>query len=440
MEFNHSKALYESAKESVPAGVHSNSRYRNPHPIYFKKGEGPWITDVDGNSYLDCIMGNGAIILGHNNPDFNERVSDYTTTGIVTGLETELSIKAAEKFLTFVPTAEKVRYTNTGTEAIMHAMLMARTYTGKNDVAVVEGAFNGWHDAVLVSTWPDLNKAGEKTSPNTLPGSPGLMEDAVNSTLVIPFNDLEIAEQLLTENKDRIAALILEPVMIDIGYIPAKREYLQGLRDICYRLNILLIFDELLTGFRVSPGGAQTLYGITPDLSTFGKAISNGYMLAAVAGRTDVFDTVTPGKGSCSFVGTYNGHQISLAATMAFMEMYEEKNVFQTLVDRTDALIAKFDQLAAKHKIPGRMQGRGGHFHWYFTDKEIGDYRDAAINSDKKLYGEFIQELFKQGVYCSPNYLLHHAISLAHTEEHIEILVSRMDHSLAKALEVKTGS
>jgi glutamate-1-semialdehyde 2,1-aminomutase len=439
MELTKSIELFNRARKSVPGGVHSNSRYRNPHPIYYQKAEGAFLYDVDGNRYIDCIMGNGAIILGHNDPDFNERLNYYHTSGIVTGVETELSIKTAEKFLSLVPTAEQIRYTNTGTEAIMHAMSMARIHTGKSDIAVIEGAYNGWHDAVQVSTWPDLQKAGDKPAPNSLPGAAGLIDAVVKSTLVLPFNDLEAAERLLTENKHRIAALIIEPTMIDIGYIPAKKEFLQGLRRLCDQLNIVLVFDELLTGFRDSPGGAQGHYGVTPDLSTFGKAISNGYMLAAVAGKASIFETVTPGIGPGSFVGTYNGHQVSLAASMAFMELYEEKQVFQTLQSRTEKLISEFSKLAEKHQINAKMQGRGGHFHWYFTDEDVVDYRSAAT-SNKNHYAAFIQTLSANGVYCSPNFLLHHAVSMAHTDEIINQLIAYMDKSLERAVGIKASS
>lgn len=438
MELTRSRELFERAVKSVPGGVHSNSRYRNPHPVYYQKAEGAYLTDVDGNQYIDCIMGNGAIILGHNDQEFNERIQYYSTSGIVTGVETELSIKTAEKFLSLVPTAEQIRYTNTGTEAIMHAMAMSRAFTGKSDIAVIEGAYNGWHDAVYVSTWPDLQKAGDRSAPHSLPGASGLIDEVVKSTLVLPYNDLEVAERLLTENKDRIAALIIEPTMIDIGYIPAKVEYLQGLRKLCDDLNIVLVFDELLTGFRDSPGGAQSHYGVTPDLSTFGKAISNGYMLAALAGKASIFETVTPGKGTCSFVGTYNGHQVSLAASLAFMEIYEERRVFQTLQARTEKLINEFARIADKHQIKARIQGRGGHFHWYFTDQEIYDYR-SATQSDKGKYAAFIEAFTGQGIYCSPNYLLHHAISMAHTDEIIQQLVDYMDVSLQQTAGIKAG-
>ncbi len=424
-----SKELYDKASSMVPGGIHSNSRHRNPHPLYYKKGEGAYVWDVDNNRYLDTIMGNGAVIFGHNDKEFNERMQIYMNSGIVTGLETELSIKAAEKFLSIVKTAEQVRYTNTGTEASMHAMLISRTYTGKQDIAVIEGAYNGWHDAVYVSTWPDLTKAGDHSAPNSLPGSAGLNESMVKSTLVLPFNDLEAAERLLTENQHRIAALILEPVMIDIGYIPAKKAYLEGLRSLCDKLNIVLVFDELLTGFRTAPGGAQEYFGVTPDLAMFGKAISNGYVLAALAGKAKIFETVTPGKGPCSFIGTYNGHQVSLAASLAFMELFEERRVHETLQKRTTHLIDEFGALAKKHGVPAKMQGAGGHFHWYFTDKEINNYREAAA-SNKDYYAQFIQAFAAKGVYCSPNYLLHHAISMAHTDDIIETMLTYMDESL----------
>lgn len=432
METAKSQALFNKAKEIIPGGVHSNSRYRAPHPIYFQKGEGAYIWDLDGNRYIDCVMGNGANILGYHDAEFDERMQDYLKSGIITGLETELSVKSAEKFLSIVQTAEQVRYTNSGTEAVMHTLMMARTYTGKQDVAVIEGAYNGWYDAVYVSAWPDLTLAGEDCCPKPVPASAGLSDAMVHSTLVLPFNDLETAEALLTQNKDRIAALIIEPIMIDVGFIPAKKAYLEGLRKLCTDLNIVLIFDELLTGFRIAPGGAQEYYGVVPDISTFGKAISNGYMLAAVSGKRSILETVTPGKGSCAFVGTYNGHQVSLAASLAFLEIYEECHVFDVLCQRTERLIQGFADSARKHGIAARIQGRGGHFHWYFTEGELLNYRDAA-RSDKAFYALFQSELASRGVYSSSNYLQHHALSWAHDDGVISELLGLMEQSLAAA-------
>ena len=429
MPNNKSLALYNDIKDYVPGGVHSNSRFRDPHPIYFKSADGAYMTDVDDNKYLDIIMGNGAAILGHNNTEFNELMSSYLQTGIITGVETELSVKTAKKFLELVTPAEQVKFANTGTEAIMHVMMIARTYTGKSDIAVIEGAYNGWHDAVNVSTWPPLDLAGEAHEPKSLPGSLGLKQATVNSTLVLPFNNIEATEKLLAENHERIAALIIEPTMIDIGYVRADIAYLKSLRELCTKYNIILVFDELLTGFRESKGGAQLRYGVTPDLSTFGKAISNGYPLSAVAGRAEVMRKAAPGPGSCSFVGTYNGHQVSLAASLAFMEIYESQNVLQTLDKRTEILIQKFNESAKSKNIPATMEGKGGHFHWYFTENAPRNYREAAV-TNKEAYQKFTAALSEKNVFCSGNFLLHHAISLAHGEKELNELVKLMDESL----------
>jgi len=429
MNYTKSSALYNDIKKFVPGGVHSNSRFRNPHPIYFKSAQDAYMTDVDDNKYLDIIMGNGAVILGHNHVEFNNLVQEYLKSGITTGVETELSVNTAKKFLELVTPAEQVKYTNTGTEAVMHAMMIARTYTGKEDIAVIEGAYNGWHDSVNVSTWPGLDIAGDEREPKSLPGSLGLVQSVVNSTLVLPFNNIEVTERLLAENHSRLAALIIEPTMIDIGYVPGDLDYIQALRDLCTKYNIVLVFDELLTGFRESKGGAQLRYGVTPDLSTFGKAISNGYPLAAVAGKAEVMGKAAPGPGSCSFVGTYNGHQVSLAASLAFMEIYEAQNVLQKLDERTEVLIRKFNESAKSKSIPAMMKGKGGHFHWYFTDNAPRNYREAAV-TDKEAYQKFTMALGQKGVYCSGNYLLHHAISLAHGEKEINELAKLMDASL----------
>jgi glutamate-1-semialdehyde 2,1-aminomutase len=432
MKASRSAELYERAKGIIPGGVHSNTRYRVPHPLYYQTANGPCVYDVDGNPYIDLIMGNGAVLFGYRDEEFEARMQSYQTSGIVTGLETELSILSAERFLSLVPTAEQVRYTNSGTEAVMHALMMARSLTGKSDVAVVEGAYNGWYDAVYVSTWPDLNLAGDAECPKSLPGSEGLHPDMVHSTLVIPFNDLNATEKLIAANQNRLAAVIIEPVMIDVGYIPAQLSYLEGLREVCSRYGIVLIFDELLTGFRVSTGGAQGYYGIVPDLSIFGKALANGYMLAAVAGKQEVLATVTPGVGRCSYVGTYNGHQVSLAASLAFMELYQERQALRTLCERTQRIKYGMTRLSQVHGVPISPCGEGGHFHWYFADKAPSDYREAA-GSDRVMYGRVYEGLANSGIYCSANYLGHHAISLAHDNAVIDDFLTRFEEALVHA-------
>ena len=426
-----SQKLYERAVESIPAGTHSNSRFRSPHPLYFSQAEGPYIWDVDGNRYIDCVMGNGAVILGHNHPAVREAIEKQLETGINGGLETELSVALAEKFLSLVSTAEMVRFTNTGTEAAMHAIMMARAYTGRQDVAKVEGAYNGWYDCVHVSTWPDLTRAGAAGQPVPLPGTAGLDDRAVESTVVLPFNDSRAAERILRANQDRLAAVILEPVMIDIGFIPAKKEYLETIRAVTEELGIVLIFDELLTGFRLARGGAQEYYGITPDLSIFGKALTDGQIMAAVAGQRRFMDVSAPGPGRCAFVGTYNGHQVSVAAGMATLDILADGRVISELDRKTQDLKEEFRRLAAKYGVPARMQGQGGHFQWYFNSREVTNYREAAA-SDREAYAVFQSTLMERGIYTSANYLLHHALSYTHGEEVLAELVTAMDEGLRR--------
>ncbi len=429
MDIKQSHEMFKEMERYMPSGVNSNSRYSLPHPLYYQKGEGAYLTDVDGNEYLDIVLGNGALILGHHHEAFMKKYIQYLESGIITGVETPLSIKVAKKFLEFVPSMEQVRFSNTGTEAVLHAIMMARTYTNKQDVAVIEGAYNGWSDVVNVSTWADLSQAGDENQPVPLAGSKGLNQEIVESTVVIPFNNLEVAEKLLIENKDRLAALVLEPTLIDIGYIEGKKEYLEGLRKICTELNIVLIFDELLTGFREAKGGYQERIGVTPDLSTFGKAIANGFPLSAVAGKRAFMQISEVKPGGYTFVGTYNGHQSSLAAALAFFEVYEEENVLGELDKKTNRLISSFQEKAKQLNIDGHMVGKGGHIHWYFTKEKPENYREAARNHANH-YKTFIDTLKSEGIYCLPKPLSHHAISLAHGEEELRKLEEAMDKGL----------
>lgn len=429
MATDQSRALYERALQSVPAGVHSNSRFQSPHPLYYRRADGPYVYDVDGNRHLDLIMGNGAVMLGHNFPAVQEAIRAHLETGLSTGLETEASITAAEAFLKLVPTAERVRFTNTGTEAASHALAIARTATGKFGVAKIEGAYHGWLEPFNVSTWPDLSRAGSEQEPVALPGSAGQSPSLVEATVVLPHNDSEAAGRILAKHHQHLAALYIEPVMIDVGYIPATREYLQTLRRLCTQYGIILIFDELLTGFRESTGGAQGRFGVVPDLAMFGKAIANGYVMAALAGRAEILDYATPGPGHCGFVGTFNGHALSVAAAQAVLHTMDDGSVWADVQAKTERLIAAFGASARKYGVPAQMVGRGGHIHWYFVAGPVTNYREAA-RTDRASYARFFQSLSAAGIYLSPNPLLHHAISYGHGEAEISWLIGAMDEGL----------
>jgi glutamate-1-semialdehyde 2,1-aminomutase len=287
-------------------------------------------------------------------------------------------------------------------------------------------------DPVYVSTWPDLTKAGPDDAPLALPGTGGLDPVQVSDTLVLPFNDVAATRRLLEAHGHELAAICVEPAMIDVGYIPAEPEYLALLREMADASGALLLFDELLTGFRLAPGGAQEKYGITADLVLYGKALGNGYPVAALGGKAALLEWSAPGAGKAAFVGTFNGHAVVLAAVEAALQAMSSGEPCAQLQARTEQLIAEFGRLAARHGVAAQMQGAGGHIHWYFTAEPVRTYRQAARGNARR-YGAFIQSLAQRGFLVFPNYLLHHAISLAHDEPVLDELIAAFDAGLAAA-------
>ena len=423
MQSELSRALFERGSRSVPAGTHSNSRAAAPHPRYYARAEGAYLWDVDGNRWADYVMGNGAVILGHSDQHVNEAVRQALEDGLGAGVESELSITVAEKFLQLVPKAERVRFTNTGTEAAMHAAHVARAITARPGLAKMEGAYHGWWDEVFVSTWPDLTKAGDSRAPKALPGGSGLKEDVVRGAVVVPFNDLEAARELLSAHRERIAALFVEPAMVDVGFIPPEPGYLRGLRDVTQELGIVLVFDELLTGFRVSLGGAQEKYDVSPDLSMWGKALANGFPIAALAGRRDVMERSAPGPDNAPFVGTFNGYRPALAACLATLERLEDGSVLRRLGERSQELSRRFDEVARERGVPARLHAGGGHFQPYFTDEKVTDYRSAAT-TDGARYNIWKDTLAESGMLVASKALLHSAFSAAHSDDDLEALLA----------------
>jgi glutamate-1-semialdehyde 2,1-aminomutase len=435
MEKNFSATLFERAKKVTPGGVQSGSRYRKPSPWYFTEANGAWLTDVDRKPILDCIMGNGAVMMGHRHPVVIEAVEATLRTGLTCGLETELSVIAAEKVAKKIPGNFQIRFVNSGTEAALHCIRIARAATGRQKIAKIEGGYDGWADPVLVSVWPDLTKAGPVEKPNSLAFSNGMLMDTVRNTLVLPFNNLEAAEQILREHKDELAAVILEPIMIDIGFVEPEVEFLKGLRKITKELGMVLIFDELLTGFRLSMGGAQQYYNIQADLVMLGKAVANGFPIAIVAGKQELLDLIQPG-GSVAFQGTFNGNAISLAAVNAVMDFFDKEDVVKEIQAKTEYLQSGFREICQRHGVAAYLAGRGGHFHPYFVEKPVKDYRSAAA-TNRNQYKIFSDVLANKNIYFYSNPLLHHALSLAHGERELGILLEAMDEGIRCARELK---
>lgn len=426
-----SKRLYDRASAVIPAGVSSNSRWRNPHPLYFRSASGAELVDVDGNRYIDLVLGNGAVVLGHRDPLVEESVRRGLETGLTIGVEWERVVELAEIFLEIVPTMEKVRFTNTGTEAMLHALQLARAATGRTKIAKAEGCYHGWSDLTFASVFHDLSQAGSVDALRPVPSTDGLDPEAVKRLAIFPFNDIERTREVIDADAAELAAVVVEPVMIDVGYVPARKEYLQALRDACTKHGIVLIFDEVLTSFRLAPGGAQAFYGVVPDLAIYGKAMSNGYPLAAVAGSDDVMRLSEPGRGP-AFVGTFNGHVIPISAALGALPQLADGSVQQVLEERTRRLRDAFETQAAALGLPGRLAGGAGHFQWYFNPEPVVDYRTAAV-SDPERCRAFAAALFSHGVFAGANLLSHQALSLAHDERVLKLLEGSMEAALRHA-------
>lgn len=428
--FTKSRAIYRTASKIIPGGVHSNFRFFRPHPVYFAKASGCRIWDVDGNEYIDCVMNNGALILGHKDPRVTRAVRNQIQTGLTAAVESELSYLVAKKLHEMVPTAEMVRFSTTGTEAVMHAVMLARAYTKKNKIAKIEGGYNGWYDQVAISEHPPLAQAGPRDSPRSVVSSEGLLDGVERQTYVIPFNDEFAAERILRRNKREVAALLIEPVAFNMGAVLPKRNYLKAIREITEENDVLLIFDEVISGFRLAPGGAQEYYGVEPDLSVFAKAIANGFPLSAIVGIEEVMRLTTPDVGSVAYAGTYNGHQISLAAASVTLDPLQDGSIQRRLNLSTSWMIKRFTEFVEDIGLEARLQGIGGQFQIYFTGSKVTEYR-VASTSNPALFRRFRENMLAAGVYLLPFVLFHHGISAAHSQRELDHTMEAAQRSLA---------
>lgn len=434
MQLEKSRLEYEESRRITPGGVNSGFRYRDPFPLYFSKAQGSRVWDIDGNEYLDFVVANGACILGHKDPRVSEAVQKQLETGLTVGLESELSIKVAKMLNEMIPSAESVKLSNTGTEAVMHAFQIARGFTRKNVIVKTEGCYHGWQDEAHLSVHPPLQKDDKspgQISDAAVPESEGYARSSAENILVVPYNDLEATKNCLEENKDRVAALILEPVVFNSGCILPNDGYLQELREISNKTGVLLIFDEVITGFRMAPGGAQEYYNVKPDISVFGKAIANGFPLSAVVGIEEVMKVTTPKTGKVAFAGTYNGSQPSLAASLASLEQLKDGSVQRKLAQDCGKIVKRFEESTSRTGVKARLQSIGGQFQVYFTDQIVTDYASAA-RSDRARYARLCDRLLEEGFLFHQSYLFHHGVSKAHTREDIEKLCRSFETILAQ--------
>jgi glutamate-1-semialdehyde 2,1-aminomutase len=441
-KFLNSKKIYETDNK-ITYGAHSTARLGYPPnwQIYFRKAKGSRIWDVDGNEFLDLCCNVGACILGHGHPEVLNGVLNQIQNGLTVGIEFEITNEVAKMVNNIVPSAEVVKFSTTGSEVVMHAVQIARAYTGKQKIVKLEGGNNGRWDSVRISTYPDLTKAGPKEEPYSVPSHPGLIEGITESTLAMPFNDIDSSVKIIEKNKNDLAAVILEPVIYILGCVIGKKEYLKAIREVTQENQIPLIFDEIITGFRLAPGGAQEYYGVTPDMTTLGKAIGNGFPLTACVGNKEIMEVIDPyrrgsGKTYLPYAGTYNANQIGIAAARETLKILGKGHVQTYLHERTKDLSKGFDEIAEDHGVEAHIQQIAGKFQVYFTNEEIIDFRTLKkfvdTNESREKLGIFSKSLFDSGIFWSRGLTAHKGITYAHTKEDMNTVLEKMDIALSK--------
>ncbi|HEX8429393.1 glutamate-1-semialdehyde 2,1-aminomutase [Hymenobacter sp.] len=420
--------LFERAKNHIPGGVNSPVRaFRavGGHPVFMQSAKGAWLTDVDGNKYLDFINSWGPMILGHAPEIVLEAVQAAIPASLSFGAPTRREVEMAELIKQMVPSIEKVRLVNSGTEATMSAIRVARGYTGRDKIIKFEGCYHGHGDSFLIA-------AGSGALTLGTPDSPGVTEGVAQDTLTVPYNDLAAVEQIIKVNEGQVAALILEPVVGNMGLVAPQEGYLQGLRDLCTQHGIVFIFDEVMTGFRLARGGAQELYGITPDMTTLGKIIGGGMPVGAYGGRQDIMDNVAP-AGKVYQAGTLSGNPIATAAGIAQLtylqehpELYDELNRITTrLADGTR-------QIAAELGLNYTVNQVGSMFSVFFTDKPVHNLADAK-HSDTEAFGRYFQAMLHRGIYLAPAQYEALFVSTAITDDLVDVYLTACRESMREA-------
>ncbi len=415
----------------------SSSSSRGPanfgkYPIFMERAKGSRLYDVDGNEYIDWMMAFGALPLGHAHPEVVEAITEAATTGAHFATATPVELEVAEMIQKIVPNAERVRFANTGTEAMIAAIRLARGVTGRPKLLKFEGHYHGWHDDLLVSSNVLPPAAlGLRSDPVKIPDSSGLNRTALDDTIVVPWNDLPALRRAIENHPGQIAAIITEGVMANMGVIPPQEGYLRGLEELAKANRIVFILDETVTGFRIAPGGCQEHYKLSPDLVTFGKALGSGLPVAALVGRAGIMDALQ--WGGVLHYGTHNGSRIGMFAARANLRVLTRENnasfvhtwrIAERLCNGLRALLRKKGRTALVQNVGPMLQVM-------FTDQPaIKDYRGFCQYVDRAAFQKFVLSLFPFGVYASPSAALHSIVTLAHTDEDVDLTLEAADKAL----------
>ena len=418
-QWQRSQTLFERAKGSLAGGVSSNVRLlAKPHPLFFERAAGAMIYDVDGNGYIDYVLGQGPMILGHSHPAVLDAVDKAMRQGQLYAGQHWLEIEVAEKLVQLIPGAELCRFGLSGSEMVQAAMRLARAITGRTKVLRFEGHYHGWFDNVLVSVGPAVDKAGPREHPNVLPGTPGQTLSALEDFFVLPWNDLALVEALFAEHGDEIALVMTEAMMCNTGAIPPEPGFLEGLRRLCDQYGALLYFDETITGFRLGLQGGQGRFGVTADLASFAKAMAGGFANAALVGKADYMRRFAEGVNHS---GTFNSNVISMAASAAAIAELEKDNgaIYGQLEEIGTTLMTGLREIGQRLGVGLHVQGVPTAFHLSFTTLDaIRDYRDYAQHCDKERYARFTLAMLQRGIRLIERGVWY--ISAAHTAQHVE--------------------
>ena len=430
MNTNNSKIIYEKAKKAIPGGVNSPVRafqsVDKEYPIFIKSGNGSKLYDEDGNEYVDMIGSWGPMILGHNYPQVLEIVKKELENGTSFGLPTKKEVELAELIKSCFPSIEKLRLTTSGTEAAMASVRLARAFTGKNKIVKFEGCYHGHSDSLLV-------KAGSGLLTFAHQDSNGITEGVVKDTITLPFGDFEKLKETLESEKD-IACVIIEPIPANMGLIETKKEYLEKIREITKKEKVVLIFDEVISGFRISLGGAQEVFGITSDLTVLGKIIGGGYPVGGFGGKKEIMDLISP-VGNVYHAGTLSGNPISVAAGIETISILKKNTeIYENINTKTGNLVNQINELIKKYSIPASVNHFGSLFTIFFSKEKV-DTLEKAISSNDEFYSIYFDTMLKNGIIVPPSKYEAHFVSYVHNDKDMEKFLTGVEKTFEKISE-----
>tara|TARA_B100000925_G_scaffold78877_1_gene55833 strand:- start:1281 stop:2570 length:1290 start_codon:yes stop_codon:yes gene_type:complete len=423
-----SMQLFEEAKLHMPGGVNSPVRaFKNigGNPIFFKKAKGAYVFDADNNQYIDYIGSWGPMIMGHSNPNIIKAISKQLELGTSYGAPTSLESKTAELIKKCMPSIERIRMVNSGTEATMSAIRLARGYTGKNKIIKFDGCYHGHVDSLLV-------KAGSGVSTFGLPDSPGVPSQLAKQTISCEFNNEDAFLKSYEKVKNDLAAVIIEPIAGNMGFVPAKKSFLKLLKKKTKENNSILIFDEVMTGFRVSLGGAQEIYGIKPDITALGKVIGGGLPVGAFGGKKEIMDCLAP-NGPVYQAGTLSGNPLAMAAGHELIKMLIKSNPYNLLEDKAKKLLSEMKEMFNRKNIPFSTNQIGGMFGFFFSNKLPKNFKDVVATNDEH-FKSFLNACIKNGIYFAPSKFEAGFISSKHTNKEINTTIKVVNKILNEGI------